>query len=134
FLNNTEDKGRDNEPTIEVPTDLEAKRRAEIRGQLDKLKSELNAPRPALAARQEIWERGTLQRIQKKEKDAQRQTKPPSPSKAPMNDKDIPDSIAKILAIARNKRDAKQVSELQAHYRSIAPEFAPLRQRISLLE
>jgi hypothetical protein len=56
-------------------------------------------------------------------------TTSPRPVKLPQ----LPDNIAKVLAVKPEQRDEKQKAELARYYRSIAPKFAAQREQLAKL-
>jgi mono/diheme cytochrome c family protein len=56
FFNNTEDKGRDNAPSIPLPTPEQAAQKAKLAAEIEKLQKVLDTPTPELTAAQDKWE------------------------------------------------------------------------------
>jgi mono/diheme cytochrome c family protein len=57
FFNGTEDKGRDNAPSMSVPTPEQAAQKAKLAEEIAKLQVILDTPTPQLAEAQEKWEK-----------------------------------------------------------------------------
>jgi hypothetical protein len=56
FFNGTEDRGRDNAPSMPVPTPEQAAQKAKLAAEIAKLQTILDTPTPKLAEAQEKWE------------------------------------------------------------------------------
>ena len=132
FFNSTADKGRDNAPSVELPTADETARRNDIQTRIAKLETELNSSRTGLAEGQAKWEKEWEQRTSSAGPNVPKDGKS-AKSDASASKGHIPEAIAKILKVPIAMRDSKERADLAQHYRLIAPELAPLRERLATL-
>lgn len=103
FFNNTADSGSNPAPELEVPTPAVEADRAEIA----RFEAILNTPTPELARGQAAFEQATLATA--------------------------PAWLASTISAIREHQTEPQKRQRAAEYRSIAPEFKPMRDRLAVL-
>src|SRR5262249_36448528 len=99
----------DDAPLLTQITAEDQAKKTAFEAELAELQKQLNQSTPELDAAQEKWE------------------------KEANHEKD-PQNIKTILAIEREKRNDAQKAELAKHFRSIAPEQKPLRDKIAAVQ
>ena len=110
FFNNTEDGGKHQTPTMELPTPEEVEKRRKLYAAINQKQLDLDTATPEIAASQVKWEAGRPR------------------------GKDIPENIAKILEIDPAERQPRQKYDLARYYRTVvAPENETLRKEIEKL-
>jgi hypothetical protein len=98
-----------------LPTPQQAEELCRIDQQIADLQARLNRPAPAVESGQAAWEKRTREAPA-----AQR--------------KGLPAPVAQALDVASDKRTPQQKEVLASHYRTLAPELAPLREQVARLE
>jgi hypothetical protein len=116
FFNQTADNDQpDESPIIPAPSDQIRERIERIDAQIAALRKTPVTPTAALSAAQAKWESGL------------------GANAAPAR-KGLPKEIQTILDIPAAKRSKPQAEALARHFRSIAPELKPVRDKIAALE
>lgn len=100
--------GADWGPKISLPSAEQQARLATLDADIANSRDSLNKPTEELARGQIAWEANPTH--------------------------ELPPELGEILMIARDARTPEQAEQLAAHYRSLAPELAPLRERLKQLE